>query len=348
MSIVSIKDVALLARVSVGTVSNVFNNPAKVSAATVTRVRSAIVELGFSPNEAARQLRLGKPDTIGLVVADGTNPFYRELARGVQSAALDHGQVVVTVEVSEPRQAAAAMHALAQRQRTRGLIVTCPLPNGWDQLAGLDGIHTVYLDQQAPPKASSVSVDNAEGGRLAAEHLVEIGRQRIAFLGDRRSGAQIAGRWRGAELEVRRHRSVVIEQLAISEPTVVGGRQTAELLADRPERSRPDGIFAANDLVAMGVLQALNGLSDYSVPRDVSLIGYDDTEYAAAAVVPLTSLRQPSRLMGELALELLVAETSGEPFESRQVVFQPTLMRRGSTRVDSARSVSARGNYLAR
>ena len=113
---VAMKDVALRANVSVGTVSNVINSPHKVARPTVERVTKAIEELGFSRNETARQLRAGRPDTVGLVIADLSNPFYRELVRGAQGVAMDRGFAVVLIDLSDSVQSDVAMTGLATHQ----------------------------------------------------------------------------------------------------------------------------------------------------------------------------------------------------------------------------------------
>ena len=115
--------------------------------------------------------------------------------------------------------------------------------------------------------------------------------------------------------------------------TVLEGRTAGEAIRERAAGERPDAVFAANDLLAMGVLQALNMLGSVRVPDDVALIGYDDIDFASAAVVPLSSIRQPASLIGYTAVDLLLKEAaSGEGFTPEQVVFQPELVVRDSTR----------------
>jgi len=182
----NIRDVAERAGVSVGTVSNVLNHREKVSPDAVRRVREAIEHLGYVRNDAARQLRVGRSSTVGLVVLDVRNPFFTDLARGAESEAA------------------------------------------------------------------------------------------------------------------------------------------------RPPEDRPDAVFAANDLIAMGVLQGL-ARHGIRVPEEIAIIGFDDIDFASAAVVPLSSVRQPSQLMGETALRILLTEIGDPDRPAQQVVFEPELVVRAST-----------------
>ena len=123
----------------------------------------------------------------------------------------------------------------------------------------------------------------------------------------------------------------MLTTLSTGSLTVLAGRAAGEAIRTMPADERPDAVFAANDLVAMGVLQALTMLADVRVPDDIALIGYDDIDFARAAVVPLSSVRQPSELLGRTAMELLVRESDEDGFASEQVVFQPELVVRQST-----------------
>jgi LacI family transcriptional regulator len=167
---------------------------------------------------------------------------------------------------------------------------------------------------------------------MAAEHLLAIGRRRLAFVGGPRSIRQVADRLAGAHDAIGAVGDATLEAIPTAALTVLEGRRIGEQIAARPTRSRPDGIFCANDLVAVGVLQGLGILHGVRVPDEIALIGYDDISFAQSTVVPLTSVRQPSGLIGRTGLELLLAESSeGRPAEPRRVVYQPELVIRAST-----------------
>lgn len=335
MAVVSVKDVAERAGVSVGTVSNVMNHPEKVSDAAVARVTAAIDELGFIRNDAARQLRDGRSKTIGLVVLDVRNPFFTDVARGAEDKAADAGLTVTLGNSDENTEREATYLDLFEQQRVHGVLIS-PYADITDRLRRLRqrGIPAVLVDRTSPDLSfSSVSVDDIAGGRLAAEHLIAQGRRRLAFIGGPLEIRQVSDRLEGARQAVAVNPDVSLEVLAVDALSVLAGRTAGSELVKRAPADRPDAIFAANDLVAMGVLQALMMQGrGVRVPDEIALIGYDDIDFASAAVVPLSSIRQPSALMGQTAVEILLEEAADADAEARQVVFQPELVVRASTR----------------
>jgi len=327
---VSVREVAVRAGVSVGTVSNVLNNPDKVSKATAGRVNQAIAELGFVPNGAAQQLRFGRSTSIGFVVLDVANPFFTDVARGAEARAAQAGLSLLLANSDERSEREAIHLDLFERQRVRGVLLT-PVGDVGERLARFRARRIpVVLVDRADPTFSSVSVDDVAGGRLAAQHLIDQGARRIAFVGGPVAIGQVRDRLTGAGEAVARAAGVDLELLETRSLSVLEGRRAGEALSARPARSRPDAVFAANDLLAVGVLQAVAMLRSLRVPDDVALIGYDDIAFAQVTVVPLTSVRQPSEELGRRAVELLLAETDGAG-EPQHVVFQPELIVRRST-----------------
>jgi LacI family transcriptional regulator len=327
---VSVKDVAALAGVSVGTVSNVLNRPEKVAEPTVEKVQRAIAQLGFIRNDAARQLRAGHSNAIGLVILDVTNPFFTDVARGAQQHAARFGKSVILGSSDEQASLERSYLDLFEEQRVLGVLLS-PVGSVDERLERLRsrGIPAVLVDRISPDSgSSSVSVDDVAGGALAVTHLIAQGRRRLAFVGgpfgirqvsDRSAGAAQAAAEGGATIEV-----LTTDALSIDE-----GRRIAAQLLRRSAASRPDAIFAANDLVAIGLLQTFFASPNVSVPGDIALIGYDDIGFAASAVVPLSSIRQPSELIGRTAIDLVLEGVAGGA--PRAVVFQPELVVRAST-----------------
>jgi DNA-binding LacI/PurR family transcriptional regulator len=330
----SVRDVAAEAGVSVGTVSNVLNRPDKVSAGTVARVQAAIELLGFVRNDAARQLRAGRSRSIGLVVLDVGNPFFTDLARGAEDRAAQAGLTVLLGNSDETLEREVAYLDLFEEQRVHGVLIT-PLGETGEQLTRLRrrGTPTVLVDRQIEDRSfSSVAVDDVFGGHLAATHLIGLGRTRLAFVGGQHNLRQVNDRLEGARRAVAEHPGVTLEAIDTTSLSVLEGRSAGETIRGRPVQERPDAVFAANDLLALGVLQAFSMLGEVRVPQDIALIGYDDIAFASAAVVPLSSIRQPSALIGSTAVELLLREAdAGEDFVPEQVVFQPELVVRAST-----------------
>ncbi|MFC8530155.1 LacI family DNA-binding transcriptional regulator [Nocardia sp. NPDC057227] len=324
------KEVAAAAAVSVGTVSNVLNAPEKVAPATVARVQQAIDRLGFVRNDAARQLKAGRSRCVGLVVLDIGNPFFSDIARAAQERAAAHDLVVLLGSSDDDPERERQYLETFDEQRVFGLMIS-PSGAGDERIGALRnrGIPVVLVDRDGNGTPfSSVAVDDIAGGDLAVRHLCGTGRRRIAVVGGPATLSQIADRRTGARRAAAEH-GVELEIWDTAAPTVLAGRQVGERIADRPVGERPDAVFCVNDLLAIGVLQALT-LRGVRVPADIALMGYDDIDFAQSAIVPLTSIRQPRAEIGSSAVDLLIAaaERGGEP---EHVCFRPTLVERAST-----------------
>jgi LacI family transcriptional regulator len=330
---VSVKDVAALAGVSVGTVSNVMNRPEKVSAVVAARVQSAIDDLGFVRNDAARQLRARRSKTIGMIVLDVRNPFFTDLARAAEDRAARDGLSIILGNSDEKAERESTYLDLFEEQRMHGVLIS-PFGDMTDRLHRLRerGIPAVLVDRTSTDDAfSSVSVDDVAGGTLAVDHLISLGRTSIAFVGGPLEIRQVVDRLEGARAAAAGNPEVSLEVITTGALSVIEGRAAGNAILARPAGDRPDAVFAANDLIAMGVLQALNMQGQLHVPRDIALIGYDDIDFASAAVVPLSSIRQPTALLGQTAVQILLEEAADPALPARQVVFQPELVVREST-----------------
>lgn len=331
---VSVKDVAAAAGVSLGTVSNVLNRPDRVSASTRQRVQAAMAELGFVRNESARQLRAGTSRTLAYVMLDAGNPFLTDVALGVESAAEEQGLTVMLCNSANRESREQAHVELLEQQRVQGVLVTPVDPHAafLDHLAAR-GTPVVIVDRTRDDEAfCSVAVDDVLGGRLAVEHLLDLGHERVAFVGGPVSIGQVRDRLRGAR-EAWADAGRPTDDLVVVETDqlVVGeGREAGARLAGLPARRRPTAAFCANDLLALGLLQHAIG-TGRSVPDDLAIVGYDDIEFAAAAAVPLTSVRQPRQLLGRTAAELVLSEASDPDHRHQQVLFTPELVARAST-----------------
>jgi LacI family transcriptional regulator len=194
------------------------------------------------------------------------------------------------------------------------------------------GTPVVLVDRGSSDRSfSSVSVNDVEGGRVATQHLVDLGRTRIAFIGGPLDIDQVAERLEGAQSVVAAHAGVSLTVHRTSALTVLEGRRVGEEIAKLPPSKRPDAIFAANDILAMGIITSL-AERGIRVPDDVAVIGYDDTDFALAARVPLTTLRQPATEIGARAAALLLEEIEGDPGHQHEAtVLLPELIVRGST-----------------
>jgi len=331
----SIRDVASEAGVSVGTVSNVLNRPEVVAPATRARVEEAIAALGFVRNESARQLRAGRSRSLGLVVLDVANPFFTDIARGVEEAVAAEGLAVILCDSAERADRERRYLDLLEEQRVQGILIT-PVEGVGEQLRQLRrrGIPVVLVDRWASTRSfCSVSVDDVYGGELAAGHLIDQGHTRIAFVGGPYKFKQVVDRHDGAERAVTTAGLAASALMKVETPAlnVASGRAAGAQIAELPARRRPTAAFCANDLVALGVLQEMTR-RQLRVPQDIAIVGYDDIDFAAAAAVPLSSVRQPRDQLGRAAAELLIEETSLDRHHShRQLVFEPDLVTRASS-----------------
>ncbi len=327
-----IKDVARLAGVSVGTVSNVLNSPASVSDRRREQVERAIKQLGYVPNDAARQLKAGVSRTIGLVVVDTQNPFYGSIALAAENAAEERGLGLFVA--NSHRRSGKEEFYLSQfeQQRVRGVLVTPGSSDlGRHRDAVRRGTPVVLVDSvEHDPDFCTVAGDDFHGGYLAVRHLVERGRRHIAVIGGPQQFRQVGRRYAGALKAATESAAVRVEYFEPPEMSILAGRAVAEELADAG-RELPDAIFAMNDLLAIGVLQALVMSRSIDVPRDVALVGYDDIDFCANAVVPITSVHQPSGEMGRRAVELLELEIRDAQHSHQSVVLEPELVVRAST-----------------
>ena len=331
----NVKDVAAAARVSLGTVSNVLNRPELVSVDTRRRVEEAMRELGFVRNESARQLRAGRSRTLAYVMLDATNPFFTDVAQGIEDAAESRDLSLFSCNSDNRADRELAYLNRLQQQRVQGILITPVDPNEpvLEEISR-QGTPIVIVDRVGDIAAHcSVAVDDAHGGQLAVGHLLDLDHQRIAFVGGPMRIGQVRDRLTGARRAMEEAgRSpddlVVVDTEAL---TADQGRSAGERIAGMARRTRPTAAFCANDLLALGLLQRCVALG-VRVPEELAIVGYDDIEFAALAAVPLTSVRQPRRELGRTAAELLVDEASNPDHEHQQVLFTPELVARASTR----------------
>jgi LacI family transcriptional regulator len=330
----TIRDVASQAGVSLGTASNVLNRPDRVAPATRDRVLEVIERLGFVRSSAAHQMRSGTSQCFGAVVLDAANPFATETVRGLEDVVHEHGCAVYVCSTDGSPDREARYLRLLEEQRVQGILIT-PATRNIRHLQTLRdrGTLVVLLDRRsADGDLCSVSVDHAHGGELAARHLFELGHRRIAFINgpvhlsqcaERRRGMRRAARAAGfdADDSIIEYTIDPITSLEQAE------RHVDELLAIE---DRPTAVVCVNDQIAFTVLRAL-AQRRVRVPRDISVVGYDDVEFAAMLTPALTSIRQPKYEVGRAAAELLLAETLDPNHRHGDIRFEPELIERQST-----------------
>lgn len=327
---VGIREVAQRADVSIGTVSNVLNNPHRVSPTTLARVLAVMQEIGFVPNLLARQLRTGDNPTIGMIVLNVANPFFANLAHACEAAAELRGLTLVLGSSNQLEEKQERYLSLFEQQRVRGIVVA-PLAGLTDGMRRLQrrGMPIVLFDVGSDDEDfCSVALDGRAGGYLAARHLIETGRSHLAFVGG--PLRQVEDRWHGAMKACAEVSGVRLSRIDTAATAFADGHAVGPLLEAMSPSERPDAIMAANDTLALGLLQSLTLSSTISVPDDLAVMGYDDIEYAGAAIVPLSTIRQPTHQLAIEALRLVQAESQpGHQHESCRLT--PELVIRAST-----------------
>lgn len=336
MSDISIKDVAAAAGVSIGTVSNVLNRPDVVRDSTRLRVEAAIENLGFVPNGSARQLKAGRSRMLGYLMLDAGNPFFIDVAKGVEQVAETAGLSLFLCDSGQDRKRERRYLRDLAELRVSGVLLTTvdPTQVRVEQLRSRD-IPIVMVDQVErgrDPQWCAAGVDDVVGGRLAVDHLIERGHRRIAFVGGPAHIPQVADRWAGASLAIDAAGldADSLQRFDTAALTVAEGRSIGDRLLAVPAGRRPTAAFCANDLLAVGLLQLLTQRG-VDVPQEMAIIGYDDIDYAASAAVPLSSIAQPREEIGRAAARLLLAEAANPDHRHESVILLPTLVPRAST-----------------
>lgn len=305
---VSIKDIAREAGVSPSTVSRALHGHPRISEETVDRVRRLAEEMGYTPSLPARSLVTRDTATIGLVITHAADPFVGRLAIGVEEAAQSNGYSVFLV--SSYRNADReqdVVHSLYERRVTGIIVSGSQIDCGYLKLRERFPLPIILIN--CPEYPHSVSTDNRAGAHQAVEHLVQLGHQRIAYVANRYSYGTDLDRLEGYKAVLTQREIPLDERLIVEgEGTLQGGFEAMQRLLALTQP--PTAVFCFNDLTAMGVLHAL-ALADMRASRDCSVIGFDDLEMAAYYCPPLTTVRQPTYRIGQLAMQKLLALIQG-------------------------------------
>ena len=296
----TIKDVARVAGVSVATVSRALNGADNVLPGTRQRILDAARDLRFTPSGAARSLITRRTDTIGALLPDLYGEYFSELIRGIDQAARARGlHLLVSSSHGDADEAAAALRAM--NGRVDGLLVMSPHADADFLRHNLPvGLPAVLINTGAElPGHARFVVDNYGGALAMTRHLVAAGRKRIAFIGGPAGNQEAQERLRGYRAGLKPGmREYVFDGDFSQETGFAAGRRIAQT------KPRPDAVFAANDLTAIGCLAAL-GEAGLRVPEDVALAGFDDIPIARYVAPALTTIRVPIAALGAAALEML-------------------------------------------
>jgi DNA-binding LacI/PurR family transcriptional regulator len=320
-------DVARLAGVSHQTVSRVLNNHPNVRVETARRVRAAIAELGYRPNRAARALVTGRSQLLGVVALNTTLFGPASLLTAFEQAAGAAGFAVSVGSVdSLDRQTINAVVERHLDQRVAGIVAIAPVAAAAEALEGLTAdVPLVTVDGDPARPTAVVTVDQEAGARLATQHLLDAGHRTVWHVSGPADWFDSAGRVAGWESTLRAAGAEVPPVLP-ADWSAAAGYRVGQTLGRIPEVT---AVFAANDHLALGILRALHERG-MSVPRDISVVGFDDVPEAGFFIPPLTTVRPDFHAVAERALDLLLTQIdAGEPSVEQRVI-APTLVERSS------------------
>jgi DNA-binding LacI/PurR family transcriptional regulator len=302
----SIKDIARVARVSHSTVSRALRGSPLVSTETTARIRKIAKDQGFTVSAVARGLVTRKTRTIGVVVTTIADPFVSEVVSGIEQTANDHGYSVYLADsYADPEREIRVVQSFAER-RVEGIVVTA------------SRVGTIYLkilselkvpivlinNQRRGEFIHSVMIANVEASRQATQHLISLGHRRVAYLGDQFGYQSDTERFSGYRRALEEAALPFLPELVVhGDGTPEGGLKAMHLLLSLPQS--PTAVFCYNDMTALGALRCIRE-GGLRVPEDISVIGFDDLFFASYTQPPLTTVRQPRRRMGLLAMEILL------------------------------------------
>ncbi|WP_277372417.1 LacI family DNA-binding transcriptional regulator [Pseudomonas sp. AA-38] len=325
----TIKDVAALAGISFTTVSHVVNGTRPVSDQVRRKVEAAIAELGYVPSGVARSLRVRATGTIGLLVPNASNPYFAELARGIEDHAERNGYSVILCNSDDDGDKQLRYLRVLLERRIDGLIVaTVASDPAFVQALAAVKVPLMLVDRSLDGvQADRVQVDHELGGYLATRHLLELGHRRIACIGGPASTQVVQLRAAGYR---RALNEADIEALPVVDCafTSPGGHAAAQALLNSADA--PTAIFAGNDMIALGVLRAA-AEREVRVPQQLSLVGFDDIEVSRYLHPALTTVGQRIGQLGEQAAERLLARVREPGLPAEQHVVEPTLIVRESS-----------------
>jgi len=317
----TIKEIAKRSKVSIGTVSNVINNSAVVSPRRRERVLAAIRELDYHPNHVARSLKVRQTRMLGMVISDITNPFFPQLVRGAEDVALKHNYLLITFNTDDKVEREKQVLSVLRARRVDGiLLVVAPSSGNHGHIlnAVRAGIPTVCLDRLPPGvNVDSVSVDNIGGTRSCIQHLLALGHRKIAIITGPKVLQTARERLEGYTRALEEAKIPVKSELIREGDYRIESGHTLgrELLASG---DRPSALFVSNNMMALGVLRAMEELG-LQCPKDVAVAMFDDFPLAEAFRPRLTAVAQPAYSIGYRGAELLI-----QRIEKRKTDSAPT------------------------
>ncbi|OBT24806.1 DNA-binding transcriptional regulator CytR [Vibrio tasmaniensis] len=327
----TMKDVAQLAGVSTATVSRALMNPEKVSVSTRKRVETAVLEAGYSPNTLARNLRRNESKTIITIVPDICDPYFAEIIRGIEDAAVENDYLVLLGDSGQQKKRESSFVNLVFTKQADGML-----------LLGTDHPFDVSKPEQKnlPPmvmacefapelELPTVHIDNLTSAFEAVNYLAQLGHKRIAQISGPTTATLCKFRQQGYQQALRRAGvSMNPAYSTVGDFTFEAGAQAVRQLLALPEQ--PTAIFCHNDAMAIGAIQEAKKLG-LRVPQDLSIVGFDDIQFAQYCDPPLTTISQPRYEIGRQAMLMMLDLLKGNDVQAGSRLLEAKLVVRGST-----------------
>lgn len=341
---VSIKDIARLAGVSHSTVSRALRNSPLIPEKTAQRIREIASEKGYSASAVARSLVTRKTHAIGVVVTSIADPFNGEVVEGLEETANRNGySVILATSQADPEREMAVVRSFRERRVDGILVASSRVGSLYMPLLGEMEIPIVLLNNQSPGTfAHTVTIDNVDGALQAVRHLTRLGHTRIGYVGDRFGFESDAERLKGYKKALKEAGLTYAEELVVrGDGKIAGAREAAKELFEKCSRTPPTAVFCYNDMSALGVREAAT-LLKLRIPEDLSIAGFDDLFFASQLRPPLTTVRQPKRQIGQLAMQQLLALLRGEPAGNKTVIKGELVVRESTAAPATRRSGQGR------
>lgn len=327
----TIEDVALIAGVSIATVSRALNEPGKVADSTRRRVIEAVAQTGYTTNAMARNLRTRRSQMILILAPDVGDPNFSNILVGLETGASKRGYgVLIGNTQNDPEREADYLRFIASNQADGIILLTGHMPFGLaDNLPSIPLPPMVAVNEPIANAAIPfVGVDNVEGARVATDHMISQGHRDIAFIGQSQGRAVALLREQGFRTAMQAANLAIDPRFVLeADGTTESGRAAAERMFVRDRL--PTAFFCVNDATALGVIIALTARG-YELPRDFSIMGFDDISFASFVTPSLTTMKQPRLRIGEASMDLLLAMLDGEPPAGREILLRAELILRNS------------------
>lgn len=329
----TIKDIAARAGISYATVSRALNGKYGVSQETRDKVTALADEMGYRPNAIAQGLVNRATMTVGLIIPDITSPFFPRVALGIEDRLLKSGYSVFLCNTNwDPQREKDYLNNLVQKQ-VDGIIISSIARHASDIESLIPSSMPVVYVSSYPEgtERSYVLIDNVKGADMAVSHLLSRKRRKIAFIGSEQDFISLDDRIKGYKKALKRAGIGLSEDLVVLDK--FQEQSGYKIIRDLMENGKaPDGVFAENDLIAMGVIQGVQD-SGFRVPEDVAVIGFDDIPIASHRDIQLSTIHQPKFRIGTYAAEMLLHQLAQEPSDRKveRMTLQPELIVRRST-----------------